>query len=347
MMESLRDSRLSDRDQALLTSGYYERLLGGARANPQVRQVLAADQSGARDFFGTPLARAGGGFVSRELIPSSRDSFLGAAVEVNSMGMRDREYSRQKPPDTVRIAVLGASVTMGWGVGDEETFENLLEERLNRGSDNGGAPSYEVLNFAVAAYTEIEQVWVLDNRALRFSPDMMLIVSTSRSVDPVRRLAEKIQWNVPLLYPALINIRERLRSSVDGVDGADGIESIANQLGPYRNRLISWTYERLARRSRLRGVLPVAVLLPGPRERSWPKRMLWRADMLGEQGYEVLDLLGTYDDQSTDDLVIMEYDNHPSALGHRLIAESLFEALRGNRQTSAIIWGDGATDGGS
>ncbi len=341
LMESLRDAHLSDRDQALLTSGYYERILGGARANPQVRQVLAADQSGTRDFFGTPLARTGGGFLTRELVPSSRGNFLGAPVEVNSMGMRDREYWRQKPTDTVRIAVLGASATMGWGVGNEETFENLLEVRLNRGSGDGGAQSYEVLNFAVAAYTEIEQVWVLDNRAMRFAPDMMLIVSTSRSVDPVRRLAEKIQWDVPLLYPALINIREQLPFL------ADGIESIANQLEPYRGRLMNWTYERLARRSRIRGVLPVAVLLPGPRERSWPERMLLRADMLGEQGFEVLDLLGVYDTQKTEDLVIMEYDNHPSAHGHRLIADSLFEALRGNRQTSAIIWGDGATDGGS
>ncbi len=143
VLESMRDSRLSDRDQALLASGYYERLLAGAQANPQVRQVVASAQGGEMNFYATRVGRMSIDFVGRELVPSSQANFRGALVEVNSMGMRDREYSRKKPAGTVRIAVLGASVTMGWGVGTEENFESQLEERLNRGSGEGGAPSYE------------------------------------------------------------------------------------------------------------------------------------------------------------------------------------------------------------
>ena len=46
--------------------------------------------------------------------------------------MRDQDYERSPPPNTFRIALLGPSNVMGWGVGDGETFEALVEERLNR-----------------------------------------------------------------------------------------------------------------------------------------------------------------------------------------------------------------------
>ena len=46
-------------------------------------------------------------------------------------GLRDREYTLEKPPGVFRIAVLGSSIDMGWGVGTEDTYVSLLEDWLN------------------------------------------------------------------------------------------------------------------------------------------------------------------------------------------------------------------------
>src|SRR2546422_6366949 len=45
---------------------------------------------------------------------------------------RSQEYEQRKPPGTLRMALMGASLEMGWGVADGETFENLVEDQLNR-----------------------------------------------------------------------------------------------------------------------------------------------------------------------------------------------------------------------
>lgn len=167
---------------------------------------------------------------------------------------------------------------------------------------------------------------------------------SSQSVDPIHRFAEKIKWELPLIYPMLTKIRDGLELSGDE---AVNEEAIAKRLEPDRDRLDSWIFRRLAQRSKTRGLLPVAVLMPGPRQMSWPRRMILRAERLREYGFGVFDLLGVYGDQNREDMTIMKYDNHPSALAHQLIADRLFEALRGDRQTAAIIWGDGVIDGGS
>ena len=46
--------------------------------------------------------------------------------------MRDREYATwRSPPGVYRIALLGSSIDMGWGVATPDTYENLLEAWLN------------------------------------------------------------------------------------------------------------------------------------------------------------------------------------------------------------------------
>src|SRR2546430_1564409 len=49
-------------------------------------------------------------------------------VKINSLGMRDREYSVEKPKGTYRILVLGDSYTFGSGVQADETYAKLLEK---------------------------------------------------------------------------------------------------------------------------------------------------------------------------------------------------------------------------
>lgn len=45
--------------------------------------------------------------------------------------MRDKEYTIEKPANTLRIALLGTSFEMGSGVENDMMFEKLLEDRLN------------------------------------------------------------------------------------------------------------------------------------------------------------------------------------------------------------------------
>ena len=57
---------------------------------------------------------------------------MGVPVSTNSMGQRDRDFDVAKPENTVRILMLGDSLTFGWGVKIEDTPSKMLEARLNK-----------------------------------------------------------------------------------------------------------------------------------------------------------------------------------------------------------------------
>jgi len=51
-----------------------------------------------------------------ELKPGLDTIFKLVPFTTNSRGLRDKEYSLEKPPNTFRVAVIGGSFTMGAGV---------------------------------------------------------------------------------------------------------------------------------------------------------------------------------------------------------------------------------------
>jgi hypothetical protein len=111
-------------------------------------------------------------------VPNRCATFRGegySRYKINSLGMRDKERTLAKPPNTFRIAVIGCSMTEGKQVPLENTYCSVLEKQLNK---DGGAIKYEVLNFAVSAYTLGQEYLRLKNFALQFKPD--LVVFTAR-----------------------------------------------------------------------------------------------------------------------------------------------------------------------
>src|SRR5690606_42098100 len=118
-----------------------------------------------------------GDALRRELAPFMSVSFQGQALHTNRWGMRDRDYSTERRLNTLRVALLGQSYVMGMGVGDAETFETVVEDRLN--AQHAGRPfdHYEILNFAVPRYSLYQQILILENgRVGEFAPDVLLPV---------------------------------------------------------------------------------------------------------------------------------------------------------------------------
>lgn len=102
------------------------------------------------------------------------DSYLKLAdFKTNSQGLRDKEYSIEKPHDTFRIAVIGGSYTLPSGVGIDDAYHTVLENRLN---EESRGLSYEVINFGVGGYTTKNKLATLKYKALDYEPDLILFV---------------------------------------------------------------------------------------------------------------------------------------------------------------------------
>lgn len=87
-------------------------------------------------------------------------------IETNSRNMRDREYPLEKIPGKKRIAVFGDSFVFGWGVENDETFSEILENQKLKDT--------EVLNFGVSGYGAHQELERLKREGLLFSPDVVL-----------------------------------------------------------------------------------------------------------------------------------------------------------------------------
>lgn len=116
---------------------------------------------------------------------------------INSLGMRDKERTIAKPPNTFRIAVMGCSVTEGKEVFIDRTYCSLLEKQLNQ---QGGPVKYEVLNFAVAAYHLGQEYLRLKHFALQFKPDLVVFTVRPNALLYMGGRAESGLFGAPPLF---------------------------------------------------------------------------------------------------------------------------------------------------
>ena len=112
-------------------------------------------------------------------------------VRVNSDGLRDREYARRKPPNTLRIAVLGDSYAEALQVAEEDGFTSVVERRLG-GCPALGGRAVEVINFGVSGYSTAQELLTLRRKVWAYEPDVVLLMVTTNNdvTDNVRAFKE-------------------------------------------------------------------------------------------------------------------------------------------------------------
>jgi hypothetical protein len=264
-----------------------------------------------------------GDFLDHELRPSIAALFHGAPFHTNRWGMRDKDYERTPPANTYRVALLGASSVMGWGVGDGETFEALLEDRFNK--ENGNLPyaKYEILNFGVPGYQPPQQLVALD-RALSFAPNAVFYVATGREVARASSyMVEVVQKKIEIPYEPLRELVNRA-----GLEPSMADATALKQLAPFRSELLSWIYQRIADRARSAGAFPLFIFLPQVREESGQEETAEILRAADAAGFVVINLAGVFKGEDSAALRIAEWDQHPNRLGHQLVASRLYDELQ-------------------
>lgn len=319
---ALRSGRLSRLDVAKLERGYYENLLSVDEFNSQLWEVYSKRPETWLDVRGTALKRFTGDFAQTELIPSFVSQTNYGVVSTNRWGMRDRDYARVPPQGTFRMAMLGASTVMGWGVADGETFESLLEARLNRDGPRGAYSRYEILNFGVPGYQPPQDL-VSVEKALQFRPAAVIYVATGRELSrTVDYLAEVVHKRIAIPYAPLAQAVGR-----SGLAAGQDEATAAKQLRPYRGELLAATYRLIAARIQSAGALPVFVFLPQVQPGSWDEETPETLRIAAAAGFTVIDLSDVFAGETLGNIRLAEWDDHPNAKGHRLIADRLYEAI--------------------
>lgn len=94
---------------------------------------------------------------------------------ISSQSLRDREFSEDRQPGSLRVVCLGDSVAYGTGVQLADSLPKQLERRL---SERFPDRTVEVLNGGIFATNTSQQVAWYRHGLERFDPDLVLLVST-------------------------------------------------------------------------------------------------------------------------------------------------------------------------
>ncbi len=97
-----------------------------------------------------------------------------AYIEINSDGLRDREYSKIKPENTLRIAILGDSFAEAVQVPIEKTFWSIIEGKLTK-CDSIPNRKVEAINFGVHGYGTLQELLTLRHQVWDYNPDIILL----------------------------------------------------------------------------------------------------------------------------------------------------------------------------
>jgi hypothetical protein len=342
VMHDLSTDRLNEQDSTLLNRGYYEDLTRVNRFNSQLwelynkqpnNRVLAKDEK-AQPKKDMPVelppaesaleemkvTRPTNDFLAIELQPSMAALFHGAPFHTNRWGMRDKDYELKPPPGTCRIALIGASPELGSGVSDDQVWETILEDRLNRENDRKKVAQYEILNFSGGGYGTLERLRALETRAFSFDPDIVFYVAhpADQKTSP-RRLAQFVTKGTENPYDYLRQVIHQA-----GIEGETNVTAAERALRPYNNDIISWIYRRIVELCRQRSIVPVFIILPTP---GAPSDQFNQAK---EAGFVMVDLSDLYDNVDAASMRISDWDLHPDASAHKLIADRLYKELKSN-----------------
>ncbi|MBK8248070.1 MAG: hypothetical protein IPK85_11805 [Gemmatimonadetes bacterium] len=318
----LRVAELNARDAAQLQRGYYEELVGVNRFNGELWNLYvqkSADWPRLQDLGGL---RKTNDMLRVELNPFLGLMFHGHPFRTNEWGMRDQSYDKVPATDTWRVAVLGPSYVMGDGVPDGHTFEALIEGRLNRERPIAGPARWEFLNFGVSEYSPISNLIILENgRVTGFKPNAILIVGHGADL----MTTDHVLWGIN--NDAITH--DYLRRAVDSVGITRDLprSEQLKRLRPLERQIVTETFRRLKAVGEAAGARVFWVYVPTPMQKPTEAREAMVIEVAKDAGLDVIDLRGLFAGKDELSLVVADWDRHPNAEGHRLIAERLYQEL--------------------
>jgi hypothetical protein len=334
VLASLTWTRPNAADDEREKLGYYDNAIEVSRVNRQFGDAMGGPPaSWQRQIEDTEAARLTGGFPLTELVPSRETVVNGIPIATNRYGLRDREYEQAKPPGTYRIALVGSSGEMGWGVGNGETYEAVAEARIAAEPLESGDPPVEILNFGVNGYAAIENPTVIQERVAPFSPDA--VVYGAHAGDRyfvMSRLAKSLRLGVTPPEPFLVDLAKEL-----DIDANTPETWALRRLTPRTDELFAWSYGRMVEEARKLGARPIWLWVPLPKSGADDEREEASMRALAEAaGFTTLSLSGGYRDVDPEALVVAPWDGHPNAKGHAMLGDALYEALDSPQGRAAL-----------
>ncbi|OGC78645.1 MAG: hypothetical protein A2Z27_00070 [candidate division Zixibacteria bacterium RBG_16_50_21] len=288
-------------------------------------------------------------FRPNQIIKS--DFFVEGEYRISSFGLRNQEFSREKPDGMFRIICLGNSNTFGWKQAEKNAYPQQLQELFG---PNPSGLKIEVINAGITGYSSYQGKLFLKNYILKLKPDLVLVNYGWNDLLPAKYGIEDKNQKMPpqwildiqnilsktTLYQILKSFwvgrfskREELKTGIPRISPQDSQANLL-ELGQICNQNdVSAVFL----------TNPIAYLGPGKTSRVHPVNQAYNdviSSLAQNQQFRVLDIAALF--YNREDL----YDHgrvdyiHYNSEGHRFIARAIYEYLVTNRIVPAYAKGE-------
>jgi len=254
---------------------------------------------------------------------------MGVTVRTNADGLRDRQITSERKPGVMRIAMLGDSRTLGWGV----SFDAIFADRIERRYSTAGVKT-EAINFGVGNWNTVQQVRSFLTKGREYQPDIVVLTYFLDDAAPAQPYSGSPGWLLRNC-PACLVLGGLPDSTAYQSWGAD--ERARYYLGLYDGgQADGWlaakaAISRLAAYCEENDIELLIAHLPDLRDvQNYRFGLITELirQTANENDAAFVDLLPVLQFQASDDLWVSPSDPHPNAFGHKLIANGLFSALQ-------------------
>ena len=267
--------------------------------------------------------------IGHEHGPDRKARLMGVDVETNSKGQRDREIALERTPGVLRIAMVGDSLTEGWGV----PFESTFSKRIERLYAQAGTKA-EVVNLGVGNWNTVQEVQYFLTQGYKYSPDMVVLNYFVNDAEPTpeRRRPPSVLlqycYSCVFLKGRLDTVLRQLTTRQDWAEFYLGLYDSGKSKGWLDAKA---AIKRLADYCKQNNIKLLIAHLPELHDVQ-NYRFGIVTELVRQAAQEndapFVDLLPNLQFQASSDLWVTPPDPHPNAFANELIAAGLFSALQ-------------------
>ena len=254
--------------------------------------------------------------------PNSQGHFMGVDLKINAQGWRaNQDYSLEPDPGIHRLMFLGDSLTLGWGVAQEQTFSGILERKWKD-------QKIEVLNLGHGNFNSVQISELYSQQGTAFKPKIVVYCFFLNDVEPMQ-IQSAFTW---LGYSKLISLFwSRARMLFPQAFGAE-----SNYLSYFRKLYAPSSpglmdsqiaIARLQTQAAQSGARFLVVMLPDLHQLNpypFEAEHSVMKNFFNSHGIESIDLTEDFSPitQPTE-LWVARDDAHPNAKAHQMIANAI------------------------
>jgi len=262
--------------------------------------------------------------LGHEHIPSKSAKLQNVEIRINSLGMRGPEPNENAD---LRIMMLGSSITLGWGVPEDQIYPSILKNQLQAKSPK----TIEIFNAGVGNYNTYREVEAFFIKYKKLNPNIIVLNYFVNDAEILP--APKSNWLLENSQLAVL-----LWSRIEQIKTKFGVQESFEEhyKNIYKDDFEGWintknSFAKLAKYSKEKNIPVIVAMIPDIHNlKNYPFGFIHEKikKLSEDHGFVYIDL---YDSlkfiEKPEEIWAMPGDPHPNAKGHKLMADQLLPVL--------------------